>query len=163
MDVLTLFKGFWNEFLATQDDPDDARARFYEACRFGHTVENANKTAQLILEREKIATGSLLAEFELGGKPLPTPGALTLVVDGQDQAVAVIQTTAVKVTGFSDIDAQFAYDYGEGDRSLGFWHTNMWRYYAEECERMGTPASEEMPIVCEYFKVINPQRQGVTH
>lgn len=154
MVVLPTFRQLWNEYLDVAPDREGARERFYEACCFGRTPENASKTAGLIMRGEKTATASLLSEFELTGKPLPDVGALTIVVDGQDRAVGIIETVEVRIAPFCDVDARFVDEYGEGDRSLHFWRTMMWGYYAEECERLGVVPSEEMPLVCERFKVV---------
>lgn len=149
-----IFRTFWQAYLSSTPEPARAEERFYEACRFGHTVENANKTADLIVSGEKTATSSLLAEFEISGKPLPEPGSLSIVVNGVDQAVAVIQTREVEILRFDEIGPQFAHDYGEGDRTLAFWQTAMWAYYFEESERLGVHATQDMPMVCEYFEVV---------
>ncbi len=149
-----IFNTFWMQYLETIDDPQAAGGLFYEACQFGHTAENANKTADLILTGAKTATSSLLAEFEITGKPLPETGSLSIVVDGWDKAVAVIETLEVKVIPFDEVDARFVHDYGEGDLSMNFWQTAMWAYFFEQCERLGTVAAEQMPMVCEYFQVV---------
>ena len=156
-------RNLWDAYLATVSDPDGVAARYYETCRFGHTRENANKTAGLILTGTKTATASLVFEFELTGKLMPRVGSLTIVLDGQYEAVAVVETTEVKLVPFESIDADFARDYGEGDRTLGYWHTMMWRYYAEEAEKLGIPPSEDMPLVCEYFRLVYPSTARIVH
>lgn len=55
---------------------------------------------------------------------------------------------------FKDIDAQFAYDYGEGERTLVWWKQHLWDYYRQECADLGRSATEEMPLVCERFQVV---------
>ena len=150
-----VFRTYWTQYLETVDDPGAIGERFYEACRFGYTAENANKTADLILTGAKTATSSLLAEFEITGKPLPEPGSLSIVVDGRDEAVAIIETLDVKTIPFDEVDAGFVHDYGEGDLSMNFWQTAMWAYYFEQCERLGVIAGEQMPMVCEYFRVVH--------
>lgn len=162
-DIPSLFVPFWEEYLATVTDPDQVRARYYETCRFGHTEDNATKTAALVVAGEKTATSTLLAEFEMAGKPLPEPGSLTIVVDGRARAAAIIETTHVEVVAFDAVGAEFVHDYGEGDRSLDFWRQTMWGYYAEECDRLGLPASPDMLLVCEYFRVVHAPGETSIH
>ena len=163
MQVPPIFKAFWAAYLAELTDPETAAARYYETCRFGHTEENATKTANLVLSGDKIATSALLAEFEIAGKPLPEPGALTIFVDGRGKAAGIIETTEVRIVSFQDVDAQFVFDYGEGDRDLPFWHDAIWKYYVEECFRLGVAASRDMPLVCEYFRLVHPDKSKVVH
>lgn len=55
---------------------------------------------------------------------------------------------------FSEIDAAFARDYGEGDRTLAWWQTHLWEYYVEECAVLGRTPSVEMPLLCERFTLV---------
>jgi uncharacterized protein YhfF len=50
---------------------------------------------------------------------------------------------------FNDVDAAFAYDEGEGDRSLEYWRRAHRRYFT----RLGQFA-ENMMLYCERFRVI---------
>ena len=76
------------------------------------------------------------------------------MTDWQEQPICIIQTTEVKIIPFQECDAQFAYDYGEGERTLAWWREGLWDYYAQECEQLGRQANEQMPLVCERFQVV---------
>ncbi|MCB1743000.1 MAG: ASCH domain-containing protein [Gammaproteobacteria bacterium] len=167
MTIPSMCRELWGEYLeslreaAQADrrpwDPAQVSARYYETCRFGHTTENANKAASAVLRGDKTATSSLLWEYELSARQPPEIGALSIVLDGRFAPVAVIETTAVLVVPFCEIDAGFAYDYGEGDRSLEFWRSTVWGYYQEECARLGVPPSWDMPMLCEQFLLVHPR------
>ncbi len=107
---------FWDEFLRAHPAVDPRR--LYEAFRFGSTQAMAEGLAQLVVEGIKTATSSLLWEYEAKGKRPVAPGDLCIVVNWAGQPVCVLETLEVRVLPFSAIDAQFAWDYGEGDRSL---------------------------------------------
>jgi len=47
------------------------------------------------------------------------------------------------------VDAAFAHDEGEGDRSLAFWRSAHRAYFT----RLGQFA-EDMPLCCERFRVV---------
>jgi uncharacterized protein YhfF len=67
----------------------------------------------------KRATATLLRDFETGAEPVfPRPGYLWILIDGAGGPVRVVRTTQVDVVEFADVDAAFAWDEGEGDRSL---------------------------------------------
>ena len=43
------------------------------------------------------------------------------MLDGRGQPRCVIETTEVTYRRFGEVDAAFAYEEGEGDRSLAYW------------------------------------------
>ena len=47
-----------------------------------------------------------------------TPGERWIVLDGRGEPRCVIETTEVTYRRFGEVDAAFAYEEGEGDRSL---------------------------------------------
>lgn len=51
----------------------------------------------------------------------PTEPGMQWVVTANGQAVAVIETLSVGQCRFDEIDAAFAFEEGEGDRSLAYW------------------------------------------
>jgi len=55
---------------------------------------------------------------------------------------------------FSEVDEQFAYDYGEGERTLAWWRKEMMQYYNKICKRIDKTPSENMSLVCERFRVL---------
>ena len=68
--------------------------------------------------------------------------------------VCVAETTELRIIPFKEVDAQFAYDYGEGDRTLAWWKKNTWDYYVQECAAISRQATDDMPILCERLRVV---------
>ncbi len=83
----------------------------------------ATELALLVRDGPKRATASLLSEFEGGpdATPMSRPGDLSVILDGKGSPVCVIRTTEVETRRFGDVDEQFAWDEGEGDRTLEWW------------------------------------------
>ncbi len=158
MGVPNHIEAFWRRFLDSRTGPKDANERFYESFRVGNDDESANEGARLILSNEKCATSSLQWEYEDCGKPLPRVGALSVVEDARRRPQCVVETTWVEVIPFGEVDATFAYDYGEGDRTLEGWYRVFGPYYAELCEETGRELSSHTALVCERFRVIFPER-----
>jgi uncharacterized protein YhfF len=77
-----------------------------------------------------------------------------VVLDGAWSPVAVIRTTELSERRFCDVDEAFAYDYGEGDRTLSWWREHVFAWYASQCRELGIEATEEMPLLCERFEVV---------
>ena len=65
-----------------------------------------------------------------------------LVVPGRGE-------TSVTYRRFGEVDATFAHDEGEGDRSLDHWREAHRRYFG----RMGR-FSEDMMLMCERFRLV---------
>jgi uncharacterized protein YhfF len=147
---------FWQEYVRSLPDAEEALRRFAEVSRIGDSKQSADEGADLIKQGKKTTTSSLLWEYEAANKPLPQVGSLSIVEDGRGTPVCIVETTWVAIKKFADVDAQFASDYGEWDRTLGGWRAHCWEYYEEQCRSLGKPATPEMPLVCERFRVVYP-------
>jgi uncharacterized protein YhfF len=146
----------WNAFLQLRAaGPERVNCRFYEAFRFGATESSASELAALVVAGVKTATSDLLWALEQAQKPLVQVGCFSVVTDWEQRPVCVIRTTQVRIRAFREVDERFAYDYGEGDRTLEWWKRELWTYYELECRRIGRVATVEMPLVCERFELVH--------
>ena len=118
---------FWQAFAAATG----VRAG-YEAWSFGDESRPAlaDELAHLVLDGPKRATTGLLAEYEQDGDPLPKVGDYDVILDGGGAPVCIIRSTHVEVRRFGDVDDEFAWVEGEGDRSLAYWRRAHLAYYA---------------------------------
>jgi len=95
-----------------------------ETFSFGDGPDLANRLLELVLSGTKRATcwaesqGLLSAEV----------GKLMVVLDGQGVPKAVLKTIELTKRRFDEVDEAFAYDEGEGDRSLRYWREAHARY-----------------------------------
>ena len=144
---------FWDSYACT--DPNAAARGYCEAFRFGNTERMANELAALVAQGVKTATSALLWSYQEGERLLQE-GDLSIVTTWDNEPVCIVETTELRIVPFKDVDARFAYDYGEGDRTLEWWREHLWAYYAEECDSLGREPTEEMPLVCERFRVVYP-------
>jgi len=83
-----------------------------------------------------------------------TPGLLTVVLDGRNEPLCIVETVEVTLRRFADVDESFAFDEGEGDRSLGYWREAHRRFFSRTLQKIDRQFSEDMPLVCERFKLI---------
>ena len=156
-DLKSELADFWSGYLARPATPEDAPARLYGTCRIGDDKESADAGARLVLAGRKTATSSLLWEYEAGGEAPPSVGALTILEDGAGRPVCLFETIEVEVRPFKAVDEAFAADYGEWDGSLETWRDRCWAYYAAVCARLGREPAQDMPLVCERFRVLYPK------
>ena len=118
--------------------------RQLESFSFGDSPALADELAALVLAGTKTATCSAASD----GASTHV-GKHMVVLNGLGQPLAVIETVELTQRRFNDVDAAFAYDEGEGDRSLAYWRQAHRRYFT----RLGRFA-EDMLLYCERFRVV---------
>lgn len=109
------------------------------------------KLGLLVRDGPKRATAGREADYD-ETEPIPSPGDHHVVLDGEGHPICIIRTTSVEIRPFGQVDAQFAWDEGEGDRSLEWWRAAHIRYFAS----VGTPIDDETRIVLERFAKVWP-------
>lgn len=145
---------FWQDYIATLDDKHPHHQAVYSAWGFGDSPQMANDLGALVLAGTKTATASAVWSYEDDGDPEPYPGEISIILDGNQQPMCIIQTTEIFVKPFNEVDAQFAYDEGEGDRSLTYWRDAHERFFTRAFADSDREFTETMPVLCERFKVI---------
>jgi uncharacterized protein YhfF len=146
---------FWQAYLDSLPDTSQAPDA-YGTWSFGDSPDMADELAQLVACGTKTATASLLWEYQAEGENLPQAGDVSMILDGRDAPVCLIQTVQVEIKPFDQVDAAFAFDEGEGDRSLDYWREGHWRFFSSACQRIGRTPSQGMPVVCERFRLLYP-------
>jgi len=145
---------YWQEYLASL--PQDSRLpRSYEIFHFGDTEKMADELGDLVRVGVKTATSTLVWELESGEKKFPKVGDIAVVTDWNGDPLCIIELTEVEVKTFNEIDERFAFDYGERQRTLEWWRTAMWNYYSERCRRINREPKQEMPLLCERFRLLH--------
>jgi len=154
----------WNEFLEacrngfckqrTQDT--GSTDRLAGSFAFGDSPAMADELADLVRHGPKRATAGLLLEYERDGTPVPEAGECSVVLDGRGEPVCVIRTTEVRVQPLNQVDAAFAWDEGEGDRTLAWWQAAHERYFRRQCAQLGVEFRADLPVVFERFELVWP-------
>jgi uncharacterized protein YhfF len=148
-------KAYWQQYLTTLPDDHPHRTAPYTAWGFGDGAAMADELGGLVKAGTKTATASLVWEYEHDNEALPEVGDLSVILDGRDVPLCIIETTELTVMPFNEVPAGFAYDEGEGDRSLAYWREGHWRFFVRSCDRIGREPSETMPVLCERFRVVH--------
>ena len=124
--------------------PIPERYKHLRAFAFGDSPKLADELLELVVKGIKTATCSTEDEPNTS-----TPGERWIVLDGRGEPRCVIESTEVTYRRFDQIDPDFAYDEGEGDRSLADWRRAHRAYFG----RLGR-FSEEMMLMCERFRLV---------
>ena len=123
------------------------------AWAFGATPAQADELLALVLDGTKTATASSFADYAEEGEDPPDPGTLSIVLDGAGHARALVVTTAVRTVPFDRVDAEHAWQEGEGDRSLEYWRAAHESFFAEHASSGFRP---DMPVLLERFRLLYP-------
>ena len=151
----------WSEFLGSDSEAAVSAAQAtYASWQFGYGVEQGDRLLAVVLAGPKRATAGSLWVYEREGEPVPRVGDFSVVTDGSGVARCIVRTTSVAITPFDQVDEQFAYDEGEGDRTLKYWHEVHWDFFVRELRSLDLVATPDMPIVCERFEVVFPLATG---
>ena len=111
---------------------------------FGDGPELADELRDLVMRGIKTATCSTEDEPNTS-----SVGERWIVLDGRGQPRCVIESTEVSYRRYGDVDAAFASDEGEGDRSLAYWREAHRRYFGRQGK-----FSEDMMLMCERFRLV---------
>jgi uncharacterized protein YhfF len=129
----------------------------FSATAFGASRAVADELAALIASGTKRAHATLERDFEAEGDDLPRPGEHVVVLDGRGTPQAIVRTRHVERRYFADIDAEFAFECGEGDRTLAWWLVAYRQEFAERAEAQGFQVGERAVLILEYFDLVWPQ------
>jgi len=147
-------KACWQKFLSTLPASSPYHSKTPSEGGYGDSPELANELIQLVLEGKKTATCGSLWEWEAEGNPIPKVGDIWIELDGDDNPVCITETVEVTIRNYNEVDADFARDEGEGDLSLEYWREAHRNFFSRTLPKIGKEFSEDMPLVCERFKLI---------
>ncbi|GLU88293.1 ASCH domain-containing protein [Agromyces sp. NBRC 114283] len=124
--------------------------------RFGDHAELTDELLGLVIDGPKRATAGLVAEFEAEGEPLPRVGSHWIACDSSGRPRVVLRSVELRVGPFTSVDERFAFDEGEGDRSLESWRAGHRDYWTRVGAALGIEWTEAHDIVFERFEVVWP-------
>ncbi len=141
---------FWQAYLGTL--PEHHPHRFNplpDAWSFSSQM--ADNLGNLVVNGIKRATCSRYL-----GENILDDGGLSIILDGDENPLCIIETYKITVRRFRDVDEEFASAEGEGDFSLDYWRKVHWDFFEREAEKEGYEVSEDMLLSCEQFRVLYP-------
>jgi uncharacterized protein YhfF len=152
MDKSEQVTDFWTRFCGADggisaDEP-------YQIWYFGDSQAMADELVSLVIDGTKTATASLLSVDEIQPETAPVERGYSVVTDFAGSPKCVIRTEELRLQPFEDVDEHFAFDEGEGDRTLENWRKVHQAYFSREAEEVGVNFSARSMVVCERFKLI---------
>ena len=144
---------FWRDFCAGICLPVDAP---YQAWYFGDTPALAQELVELVLHGPKRATAGLADVNDELPLAKPERDGYSVVTEFDGTPRGVIRTTSLERRAFRDVDASFAWDEGEGDRTLADWKDGHRRFFSRELSAAGRTFDEGMLVDLERFELLYP-------
>jgi uncharacterized protein YhfF len=148
---------FWKKYLDSLPENKRPKVDQYEVWHFCDSQILADRLVQLVLKGIKTATCGMVWSYEAEGEKLPEKGDLSIITDWEGQPLCIIETTHAAVIAFNDVGARHAFEEGEGDRSLDYWRRVHWEVFSRECAALEKEPKENMPLLCEKFRVLFPR------
>ncbi len=126
----------------------------YSAWAFGDDSDPDFQTelGKLVLEGPKRATAGLLSDYSNGDEPMPKVGDYSIILDGDGNPLCIIRTAEVSNRPMSEVDEQFAWDEGEGERTVKWWTEAHVQFFA----RLGIEIDQSTDMVLERFELVWP-------
>ena len=87
--------------------------------------------------------------------PLPPVGGLNIILDANDNAICITETTKVYVCRFNEVSEEYAFLEAEGDRSLEYWKNVHKTFFTDVMHENDKSFDDEMFVVCKEFIVIH--------
>ena len=107
------------------------------------------KLTEAVLRGDKIATAGLATDHAPHTEePLPRPGDRWRLLGFDDEPLAVVETTEVRLVAAGHIDLQFARDEGEGFESVADWRAAHERFWSDRV------ITDDTLIVAERFTLV---------
>jgi uncharacterized protein YhfF len=141
-------EAFWADYVAAS-----GAAGPYSAWGFGDDEKPKlmTKLGLLVRDGPKRATTSRLDDYG-PDEPMPQVGDHSVILDGEGLPLCIIRVTSIEVRPFGQVDEQFAWDEGEGDRTLADWRRGHLWYF----DTVGQPVDDTTEVVLERFAKVWP-------
>lgn len=132
-----------------------SKTKIPDAWMFGDgTKAMGDELSSLVVSGIKTATCSAYELYALEGEKLPTVGLLDIVLNGDNEPVAIIETTKVEVKKMCEVTPEFSRAEGEGDRTHSYWYKVHEQFFTTLLQKENRSFSPEMLLVCQNFKIV---------
>ena len=142
-------QSYWDEFWQGGGKPTSVTAWMFGGL--------PNELAQLVIDGKKTATCSGHVFYELENEPLPVMNEYSIILNGDEQPVAIIKTVEVSLVPMNQVSEEFAIAEGEGPYEA--WKSAHVTFFTSELQNHGLEFSEDMLLVCERFTLIDVKKK----
>ncbi len=145
---------YWEQFVRSLSPAERRPESYLEFFYYGVEPKDGRPVGELVLSGTKTAGGDILWRREAANQPPLEAGSFSIFHDGYGEPMGIIETTEVKVVPFDEVDADFACDCGEWDRTIENWRKAYWSWIEAECAKLGRYPSPQIPMICERYRLV---------
>jgi uncharacterized protein YhfF len=143
---------FWKSYLKATNQKTE-NAVYSGELVFEDSGFTGKTQLSLVLSGAKTATFTPFDSFEINRESIPVAGEVYVVLDSEEEPVAILEVTNVTVIPFNEIPWDLAARDGENE-NLSDWQDKMREFLDDEADLCGFEVREDSKIVCEIFRVI---------
>ncbi|WP_042479420.1 ASCH domain-containing protein [Bacillus ndiopicus] len=143
------FQLFWEEFCQENNLTD---VKYTDAFQFG---VSADWLADLVCQGKKTATTSGYVFYQLENEELPKAREYSIVLNSNNEPVAIIEIQSVEVIPMNEVTEEFALAEGEGDYQ--YWWDAHVSFFTPLLQQYNLEFSPDMLVVCERFRKVYPK------
>ena len=143
---------FWKSYLKATNQKTE-NAVYSGELVFEDSGFTGKTQLSLVLSGAKTATFTPFDSFEINRESIPVSGEVYVVLDSEEEPVAILEVTNVTVIPFNEIPWDLAALDGENE-NLSDWQDKMREFLEDEADLCGFEVREDSKIVCEIFRVI---------
>ena len=143
---------FWKSYLTATNQKAE-NATYSGELVFEDSGFTGQTQLSLVLSGAKTAIFTPFDSFEINRESIPVDGEVYVVLDSEEEPVAILEVTNVSVIPFNEIPWDLAARDGENE-NLSDWQDKMRELLEDEADLCGFEVREDSKIVCEIFRVI---------
>ena len=147
-------KSFWSNFCKLQPSENNNPSRIPDFWPFGDNPEMADDLLAYVVSGEKTATSGMVLDFENDGDPIPVKGDRSIILNGKQEPICIIEMVNVQRKKYKEVDEVFALKEAEGFKTLQDWRDVHWDFFTRRSKVLGVELTEDVELVCMEFKVI---------
>lgn len=126
-----------------------------EAWMFGDgSKEMGDELGNLVASGMKTGTCAAHCIYELEGEEIPKEGQYDIVLDGDNNPLAIIKYTKIDFVKMNEVTRDFARSEGEGDLSYDYWYREHVKFFTWELSQHGLTFTPDLLLVCQTFEVV---------
>lgn len=126
-----------------------------EAWMFGDgSKEMGDVLGSLVVSGMKTGTCAAHCIYELEGEEIPKEGQYDIVLDGDNNPLAIIKYTKIDFVKMNEVTRDFARSEGEGDLSYDYWYREHVKFFTWELSEHGLTFTPDLLLVCQTFQVM---------
>lgn len=127
-----------------------------DAWMFGDgSKEMGDELGGLVVKGIKTGTCAAHCIFEYEGEVIPKVGQFDIVLDGENNPLAIIKYTKIDFVKMNEVTSDFVSSEGEGDLSYDYWYRGHVKFFSWELNQFGLTFTPDLLLVCQTFKVMD--------